>query len=227
MRTLTDRSSYSGCCLCDGGCDHSAEPNGGAQCSYPPSAPYPAPPPEGPPPDSPPPPSPEPPPSPALPYEAAAVTTYVTATVTAAGSTSDYTPAVQTAIIEKMAAECGVAAAAVTLTITEGSVILEFTIGVVSAADATSITSTLNTKLADADAASEFLSTSELDVTVEKVEPVTSATADVSEGLTPAAIVGIVVGVLVAVAAVAGAAYMVIKKGKIKVPAKGASEAHV
>ena len=120
----------------------------------------------------------EPPPPPMPPFDAASVMAFVTATVTAAGSPSDYTPAVQTAIKEKMAAECGVAVAAVTMNIQPGSVILEFTIGVTSADGATSVTSTLNTRLADVGAASAFLSTSELDVTVEAVQPVTSTTAE-------------------------------------------------
>ena len=179
------------------------------------------------------PPSPEPPPvlAPAMPYEAAAVTTTVTATVTAAGSTSDYTPAVQTAIREKMAAECGVALAAVTMTVLPGSVILSFIIGVSSADQATSLTSTLETKLADADAASAFLSTSELEVTVTAVQPVVTAVyeppVEEASDLSAGAIVAIIVGVLVGLAVVAGVAFMV-KKGKIKVPTKGGgSEAHV
>ena len=173
----------------------------------------------------------EPPPPPMPPFDAASVMAYVTATVTTAGSTSDYTPAVQTAIIEKMAAECGVALAAVTMTVLPGSVILSFIIGVSSADQATSLTSTLETKLADADAASAFLSTSELEVTVTAVQPVVTAVyeppVEEASDLSAGAIVAIIVGVLVGLAVVAGVAFMV-KKGKIKVPTKGGgSEAHV
>ena len=127
----------------------------------------------------------EPPPPPMPPFDAASVMAYVTATVTTAGSTSDYTPAVQTAIIEKMAAECGVAVGAVTMTVLPGSVILSFTIGVTSSDDATSVTGTLNTRLADANAASAFLSTSELDVTVTAVQSATMLVPPAAPPTTP------------------------------------------
>ena len=94
----------------------------------------------------------------------------VTASVIASGAVSDFTPAVQAAIVAKVAAHLGVPAAAVALTITPASVRLSFTIAASSASAAVSTTSELASQLATTTSASAFLSTSALGVTVTAIE---------------------------------------------------------
>ena len=113
----------------------------------------------------PPPPSPPPPPPPLSPPASFAVTVEVAL----AASVSDLTEDVLTAMRQKVANEVGVALAAVSATATAASVLVAFTVNFQTEAAADAALPALSTALSDPAAASVFLTTAELTVTVETV----------------------------------------------------------
>ena len=105
--------------------------------------------------------------------------------VVATGTVSDYTPTVQAEIRAKIAAEVGVAAAAVALRVEAASVRLSFTITLASQAAATSAASTLGGKLDSTASASELLSTPLLAVAVASVEGAPTVVVPASDASRP------------------------------------------
>ena len=154
----------------------SPEPSPSSSIPPPPrSAPPPAPPSPSPPPPSPPPSPPPPsPPPPALPIVAS-----VTMAVVVAGGVSDFTPTVRLGLRTAVASQASVGLSAVTLDVTPvarlrelrrelqgSSVVLTFTIAVETAAAAATAVTALSPHLANATAASTFLTTTSYTATV-------------------------------------------------------------
>ena len=100
----------------------------------------------------------------------------VSVTLTAAGSVDDYTPTVQSAMRSKIAAAFSVSVDQVTLTITAGSVTILIAIQAASAAAAATVQNGLTSQVSTPAAASAFLTTSSLGVSVTSVGTVGTAT---------------------------------------------------
>jgi hypothetical protein len=153
---------------------------------YPPAAPHPAQPslPSTPPyPAEPPFPYEPPPPSTPLP-PLLPTASKIAVTVVASGDVSDFTPDVQVALREKVAAEVGVPLAAVSLTVSTASVILVFTVALPASIDASTASSSLALQLASPIAASNFLSTGQHVINVTSI-PVTSTIIDYAQPSPP------------------------------------------
>jgi hypothetical protein len=103
------------------------------------------------------PPTPPTPPPPPPPWWMPTATTIITTAVVAAGDVSDFTLDVQLGLRERVAWEVGVATSAVTLTISEASVLLTFQIAVSTPGDADAATAVLSEKLTDEHSATLFL----------------------------------------------------------------------
>ena len=99
-----------------------------------------------------------------------AYTHTVTMAVTIAGTIEQFTPLVLTSMRQKVADEASVPLEAVEATATAASVIVKFTVSMPSEAAASVALVAIKAKLADKTAASTFLSTPALTVTVEKIE---------------------------------------------------------
>ena len=159
----------------------------------------PAPPPDQPPstPPSPPPPIPPPPSlpppsaSPISPLGSAAAAVVIQhktlVTMAAAGAVEDYTPPMRTGIAQSLADAAAVPLSNVTVTITDGSVVIESQILCASAAAAASTTSSLSASLATIESATAFFASSPtpLSLAVLSVPVIVSVTESVVQYPTP------------------------------------------
>ena len=141
--------------------------------SPPPPSASPSPPPS--PKPSPPPPKPPPPPSPSPPPPPPPATEVVKTEFTAAGDVQDYDYRTVRTIKEVFAEEAGVNVEAVSVTVMPASVKIIVEIEVLNAAAATTVSTKLQTKLADAVTATAFLEDAK--VTVEQIDSAPAAVA--------------------------------------------------
>ena len=102
-------------------------------------------------------------PAPPLPPTASLLTTELVV----AGSVSDFTDSVRTSLRQKVATRAGVPLPAVTLSVAAASVRLTFAIALASAPDAAMAQRSLGKEFASPEAASAFLSTPELPISVQ------------------------------------------------------------
>jgi len=140
----------------------------------------------------------------------------VSVQVKAAGVVSDYDATKIAAVECAMATVAAVACNAVKVTVTAGSVLLDFVITTSDPTAAAAVKATVATALATTAGA-----TTALGVAVEAV-PIVAVSSDVSssgdDGLSVGAIVGIVVGALVGLLFIGGGIYMVTKSAKNVTP---------
>ena len=136
------------------------------------------------------------------------VTHEVVLTATVAGAVADFSDEVIDSIEHKVALELDVSKGNVLVEVEAASVVLTITVGFTDAASATTGHSTLTELTSTNDAASDLLSTTELEVTVESVEvaePVAAiSTDDGEDGGWVGGVVGGAVGGVAVLVAVAG-----------------------
>ena len=102
----------------------------------------------------------------------------VTMAVVVAGDVSDFTPAVETAMRQKVADQVGAPIENVAMTVESASVRITFMIDLPTATEATTAAALLSTQLASTSSASTFLTTTERAVTVESVATQPSTVAE-------------------------------------------------
>jgi hypothetical protein len=144
----------------------------------------------------------------------------VSVSMTAAGAVSDYDDGKKAELECNMAALVDVSCDKVTVSVTAGSVILDFTIIAADTAAAAAVEATLTTAISTPSAASAALG-----VTIEAAPTITSVTlmpppSPPEDGLSTGAIVGIAVGAGVGVLVVIGVVVMLLKKKKKSVMPK-------
>lgn len=113
-------------------------------------------------------------PHPSLPPVPQAFTAGVSITMTAAGDVSDYDADKKATLEANMATTLGVAASAVSLTVTAGSVTLLFTVQATSADDAAAIAATAGSVLSTVDAATSALGGAGIGLVIESAPAVTN-----------------------------------------------------